>query len=42
VHCGSGYRSGVAASLLERAGHDVVQVDDAFDRAAAAGLPVAA
>jgi glyoxylase-like metal-dependent hydrolase (beta-lactamase superfamily II)/rhodanese-related sulfurtransferase len=42
VHCGSGYRSGVAASLLERAGHDVVQIDDAFDRAAAAGLPVAA
>lgn len=42
VHCGSGYRSGVAASLLERAGHDVVQVDDAFDRAASAGLPIAA
>ncbi|KHL03249.1 MBL fold metallo-hydrolase [Sinomonas humi] len=42
VHCGSGYRSGVAASLLERAGHDVVQIDDAFDRAAEAGLPIAA
>jgi rhodanese-related sulfurtransferase len=42
VHCGSGYRSGVAASLLERAGHDVVQIDDAFDRAAQAGLPTAA
>lgn len=41
VHCGSGYRSGVAASLLERAGHNVVQIDDAFDRAAEAGLPVA-
>jgi rhodanese-related sulfurtransferase len=42
VHCGSGYRSGVAASLLDRAGHDVVQIDDAFERAAAAGLPIAA
>ncbi|MBT2530916.1 MBL fold metallo-hydrolase [Arthrobacter sp. ISL-48] len=27
VHCASGYRSGVAASLLHRAGRDVVHVD---------------
>lgn len=27
VHCASGYRSGVAASLLQRAGRDVVHVD---------------
>ena len=40
VHCGTGYRSGVAASLLQRAGHEVVQIDDRFERAAEAGLPV--
>ena len=38
VHCGSGYRSGVAASLLERAGKDAVQIDAMFDEAADAGL----
>lgn len=27
VHCASGYRSGVAASLLQRAGREVVHVD---------------
>ncbi|MGK3954937.1 MBL fold metallo-hydrolase [Arthrobacter sp. R4] len=27
VHCATGYRSGVAASLLQRAGRDVVHVD---------------
>ncbi|MFD1214175.1 rhodanese-like domain-containing protein [Arthrobacter sp. GCM10027362] len=27
VHCASGYRAGVAASLLQRAGHDVVLID---------------
>ena len=41
VHCGSGYRSGVAASLLERAGRQVVQIDAMFDEAADAGLPMA-
>lgn len=30
VHCASGYRSGVAASLLQRAGRDVVHVDAKF------------
>ncbi len=38
VHCASGYRASIAASLLDRAGHDVVLVDDDFDRAADAGL----
>ncbi|MPY84697.1 MAG: MBL fold metallo-hydrolase [Actinophytocola sp.] len=39
VHCGSGYRATVAASLLERAGRtDVVVVDDYFDNAADAGV----
>ncbi|MEU5691876.1 MBL fold metallo-hydrolase [Actinosynnema sp. NPDC020468] len=28
VHCASGYRAGIAASLLDRAGHHVVHVDD--------------
>ncbi len=41
VHCGSGYRAGVAASLLQRAGRDVVHVDAAFDDAASAGVPMA-
>ncbi|WP_431884542.1 rhodanese-like domain-containing protein [Micromonospora wenchangensis] len=38
VHCGSGYRASVAASLLANAGRTVVVVDDRFDRAAPAGL----
>ncbi|TNB69862.1 MBL fold metallo-hydrolase [Arthrobacter sp. BB-1] len=38
VHCGSGYRSAVAASLLQRAGHDVVHVDANFRDAKKAGL----
>lgn len=32
VHCRSGYRAGIAASLLHRAGRDVVHVDDTWDR----------
>ena len=40
VHCASGYRAAVAASILERAGHDVVHIDDDWDRAAETGLPV--
>jgi hydroxyacylglutathione hydrolase len=41
VHCGSGYRAGVAASLLQRAGREVVHVDANFDEAVAAGLTLA-
>jgi hydroxyacylglutathione hydrolase len=33
VHCASGYRASIAASLLDRAGHHVVLVDDDFDNA---------
>lgn len=33
VHCASGYRASIAASLLDRAGHDVVLVDDDVARA---------
>ena len=38
VHCATGYRSGVAASLLQRAGRDVVQIDAKFRDAEAAGV----
>ncbi len=40
VHCGSGYRSSIAASLLQRAGRDVCYVDGNFPDAASHGLPV--
>ncbi|MFE7412934.1 rhodanese-like domain-containing protein [Streptomyces laurentii] len=40
VHCGGGMRAGIGASLLDAAGRDVVAVDDGFDSAVAAGLPV--
>lgn len=40
VHCRSGYRAVVAASLLQAAGHAVVAIDDEYDRAADAGLPL--
>jgi hydroxyacylglutathione hydrolase len=40
VVCRSGYRATVAASLLAAHGQDVVAVDDEFDNAAAAGLPL--
>ena len=41
VHCASGYRASIAASILDRAGHPVVHVDDDYANAAQAGLPVA-
>jgi glyoxylase-like metal-dependent hydrolase (beta-lactamase superfamily II)/rhodanese-related sulfurtransferase len=40
VHCHSGYRAIVAASLLAGRGRQVVSVDDDFGGAAAAGLPL--
>lgn len=40
VHCAGGMRAGIAASLLDAAGRDVVAVDDSFDNAAASGLPL--
>ena len=40
VHCASGYRASVAASFLDAAGRTPVAVDDAFDNAADAGLPL--
>ncbi|GAA5112546.1 MBL fold metallo-hydrolase [Haloechinothrix salitolerans] len=42
IHCGSGYRAAIAASLLEREGRtDVVVVDDHFDTAADSGVRMA-
>ena len=38
VHCASGYRAGIAASILDRAGRPVVHVDDDYVNAGAAGL----
>ena len=38
VHCQAGYRAAVAASLLDAAGHEVVAIDDEYDRAAQAGV----
>lgn len=40
VHCASGMRASIAASLLDAAGRSVVVIDDRFDGAAAAGLTV--
>jgi rhodanese-related sulfurtransferase len=40
VHCTSGYRTAIAASLLDRAGRTVVAVNDDWKDAAAAGLPI--
>ena len=40
VHCHSGYRASIAASILDAAGRSVVVVDDHYDRAATAGLSV--
>jgi hydroxyacylglutathione hydrolase len=40
VHCGSGYRAAAATSLLQRAGHQVVHIDDAYATAADAGLVI--
>ena len=42
VHCQGGYRSAVAASLLQAAHRGVTAVDDDFGHAADAGLPVVA
>jgi hydroxyacylglutathione hydrolase len=42
VHCASGFRASIGASVLDRAGRDVVHVDDDWPRAAELGLPVTA
>ncbi len=40
VHCASGFRAGIATSLLARAGRDAVHIDDDYPHAAEAGLPL--
>lgn len=41
VHCAGGYRASVVAGLLDARGHDVIAIDDSFDNAEPAGLPLA-
>ena len=41
VYCRSGYRAGIAASILHRAGRDVVHVDDDWSRVAELAIPTA-
>lgn len=38
VHCTAGFRASIAASLLDRGGHDVVFVDDDYAEAVRGGL----
>ena len=40
VHCGGGYRAAVVASVLHAHGRDVVAIDQSFDQAGPAGLPL--
>jgi glyoxylase-like metal-dependent hydrolase (beta-lactamase superfamily II)/rhodanese-related sulfurtransferase len=40
VHCQSGYRASIAVSLLDRAGHDAVLVDDGFENASNSGRDI--
>ena len=40
VHCASGFRAAIGASLLDRAGRQVVHVDDDWEHAAETGLPI--
>jgi len=42
VYCAAGYRASIAASLVAAAGRQLVAIDDVFDNARNAGLPVAA
>ena len=40
VHCAAGYRASIAASFLDAAGRGLVAIDDQFENAAKAGLPL--
>lgn len=40
VHCATGMRAAICASLLDAAGRSVVVVDDCFDAASGAGVAV--
>jgi hydroxyacylglutathione hydrolase len=41
VHCASGFRASISASILDRAGRQVVHVDDDWSKAAVLDLPMA-
>jgi rhodanese-related sulfurtransferase len=41
VHCESGYRASVAASILDAAGRRLVAIDDSFENAEKVGLHLA-
>lgn len=41
VHCASGYRASIVAGLLDARGHEVVLINDSFDNAEPADLPLA-
>jgi len=38
VHCASGYRASIAASLIEASGRTPVAIDDSFENAEKVGL----
>lgn len=38
VHCATGFRASIAASMLDRSGRDVVLVDDDYSHAVELGL----
>ena len=38
VHCASGYRASIAASVLDAAGRKLVAIDDSFENAEKVGL----
>jgi len=40
VHCASGFRASIGASVLDRAGRQVVHIDDDWAQAARLGLPL--
>ena len=40
VHCAGGFRASIAASILDRAEHEVVHVDDDYDNAEKSGLTI--
>jgi hydroxyacylglutathione hydrolase len=41
VYCSGGFRASIGTSLLDRAGKDVVLIDDDFENASGAGLEIA-
>jgi glyoxylase-like metal-dependent hydrolase (beta-lactamase superfamily II)/rhodanese-related sulfurtransferase len=40
IYCASGFRASISASILDRAGRQVVHIDDDWENAARSGLPV--